>query len=256
MSKSLQFSKKFLCNVLPKTQMYPVGSLIAAKDFGTSSQLYQKQLKEEVKVKDDTKEILGFDNPTNLLEKVLFGLNLHKIPSVVSVRQVNTIYFTCIEVLEKNKDFFFKECGLPDNFQTWFSLGQLHIWIAMVRIRAETDGRKVNQNLVNRFFNGVEFHIRDCGVNSERIVAKTAKSLIEAFRGGNLAYDEGICKSDAVLAAALWRNLFTTADGSIKGKQITYMVRYVRQQLKHVDGISSNYVFNGLITFTKPEAKI
>ncbi|KAI9295767.1 hypothetical protein K502DRAFT_324168 [Neoconidiobolus thromboides FSU 785] len=206
--------------------------------------------------KKEEHPIIGFENPKTWYEKLVVKLNLHKIPQVVLTRQVQGIYTSCEEMLDDNKEFFVEVCGLPDNFQTWFSITQLHLWMVMVRIRAEPNGRATNQMLVNRFFNGVEHKIRDYGIKSERIVVKTVKEMIQSFRGSNLAYDEGMCKSDLVLAAALWRNFFTTCEGSIKEKQIAYMVRYVRSQLLHLENIESKYIYNGIVEFQRPTAEL
>lgn len=51
-------------------------------------------------------------------------------------------------------------CGLPDNFQTWFSVTHLHVWLLMVRIRAEKNGKVFQQQLVNHFFHDIEDRMR------------------------------------------------------------------------------------------------
>ena len=57
------------------------------------------------------------------------------------------------------------ECNLPDNFQSWFSVTQLHVWMLMVHLRAEGNGKLYIQELVNRFFEDAEDRIRSHGVN-------------------------------------------------------------------------------------------
>jgi cytochrome b pre-mRNA-processing protein 3 len=97
----------------------------------------------------------------------------------------------------------------------------------MVRLRAEDHGKIYIQELVNRFFEDAEERIRLHGVRdrcktlltktianksnyvlqvtSGRIVNSYVKDLLAQFHGGVVAYDEGMCKDDPVLAAALWR---------------------------------------------------
>jgi hypothetical protein len=58
------------------------------------------------------------------------------------------------------------ECNLPDNFQSWFSVTQLHVWMLMVHLRAEGQGKLYIQELVNRFFEDAEGRIRQHGVSS------------------------------------------------------------------------------------------
>ena len=62
-------------------------------------------------------------------------------------------------------NFLKKECNLPDNFQSWFSVTQLHVWMLMVHLRAEGQGKLYIQELANRFFEDAEVRIRDHGVN-------------------------------------------------------------------------------------------
>lgn len=97
------------------------------------------------------------------------------------------------------------ECNLPDNFQSWFSITQLHVWMLMVHLRAEGQGKLYIQELVNRFFEDAEIRIRDHGITQQKVITSYIKDLLAQFHGGVVAYDEGMCKDDPVLAAALWR---------------------------------------------------
>jgi cytochrome b pre-mRNA-processing protein 3 len=51
------------------------------------------------------------------------------------------------------------------------------------------------------YFEGSTKSFNDSG----RIVNSYVKDLLAQFHGGVVAYDEGMCKDDPVLAAALWR---------------------------------------------------
>ncbi|KAK9710600.1 Serine carboxypeptidase 3, variant 3 [Basidiobolus ranarum] len=159
--------------------------------------------------------------------------------------------------LTNRKSLFSKsDCNLPDNFQTWFSITQLHVWMLMVRLRAEPNGKEIVQQMVNFYFLDAEQRIKDAGVTSSKIVTSTVKDLVAGFHGGVMAYDEGMCKDDPVLAAALWRNLFTTVLSHKHGKEMAYMTRYVREQLSHLDRISSEELQSGNLEFGKPKASL
>jgi len=58
-------------------------------------------------------------------------------------------------------------CKLPDNYQTWFSVTALHLWMVIVRFRPETHGETYNEILVNTFFEDVEW--RMCNLHGVRI---------------------------------------------------------------------------------------
>jgi cytochrome b pre-mRNA-processing protein 3 len=178
----------------------------------------------------------------------LLGYNL---PSSLAIRASRDLYTHCALAAE-NKAFYVDVCGLPDNFHTWFAITQLHVWMLMVRLRPEKHGKAYTQELVNRFFEDVEERIRSHGIIQDRIVAATVKDHLMAFRGGVLAYDEGMCKTDAVLAAALWRNVCRDTPFD---KELAYLVRHVRHQLVALDRWPSERLLRGDIKFMTPVAQ-
>jgi cytochrome b pre-mRNA-processing protein 3 len=42
-------------------------------------------------------------------------------------------------------------------------------------------------------------------ITQQKVITSYVKDLLAQFHGGVVAYDEGMCKDDPVLAAALWR---------------------------------------------------
>jgi hypothetical protein len=50
-------------------------------------------------------------------------------------------------------------CKLPDNYQTWFSVTALHLWMVIVRLRPETHGEIYNETLINTFFEDMEWRM-------------------------------------------------------------------------------------------------
>ncbi|RUS23324.1 ubiquinol-cytochrome C chaperone-domain-containing protein [Endogone sp. FLAS-F59071] len=172
--------------------------------------------------------------------------------SSTAIRVSKELYAHCAKQAEQRRDFYINVCDLPDNYQTWFAITQLHVWMLMVRLRAEKDGRVYTQQLVNRLFEDAEDKMRAHGITSNRIIASYVKDLIAQFHGGVIAYDEGMCKDDPVLAAALWRNLFATASDH-EAVDLACVVRYVRRELKALDNADSQLVMAGTIEFGVPE---
>ncbi|KAJ1734913.1 Ubiquinol cytochrome-c reductase assembly protein Cbp3 [Coemansia biformis] len=130
------------------------------------------------------------------------------------------------------KEFWINECGLPDTFQTWFSTMSFYVWLAMVRVRADPNAKHYNQGLVDSFFQDAEQKIRGSGIKSGRIVNDTLKDLVSSFKGTVMSLDEGFARSDAALAAAVWRNL-VPVDSAVL--QTAAVVRYARAQLRTLD---------------------
>ncbi|KAI9479520.1 ubiquinol-cytochrome C chaperone-domain-containing protein [Zychaea mexicana] len=145
---------------------------------------------------------------SDVTKKVVYGmarlLGYYSTGST-AIRASHDLYRTCAEHAEKNKDFFIEACNLPDNFQSWFSVTQLHVWMLMVRLREEKNGKLYIQELVNRLFDDAEHKMRSHGITQQRMINSYIKDLLAQFHGGVVAYDEGMCKDDPVLAAALWR---------------------------------------------------
>ena len=53
------------------------------------------------------------------------------------------------------------DCNLPENFQSWYGIMHLHIWMLMVKNRTINKGRRYNQELVNWFFYKIEQRLHE-----------------------------------------------------------------------------------------------
>lgn len=117
------------------------------------------------------------------------------------------------------------ECQLPPSFQTWFSITTLHVWLVSCRFRSlpAPVGHTYVQEFINHMFIDMEYRIRGpYAVTQGRLIKGYMKDLLEQYHGSIAAYDEGLVRGDAVLAAALWRNMFGAgwgAVGGVKGKR-------------------------------------
>ncbi|KAG0667124.1 Protein cbp3, mitochondrial [Rhodotorula mucilaginosa] len=142
-----------------------------------------------------------------------------------AIRTTSDYYDRCAERGEIEAPFFYEECSLPPSFQTWFSLTTLHVWLLTVRFRSlpAPMGRTYIQELINHMFIDVELRMRGpYAVTQGRLIKGYMKDLLEQYHGACAAYDEGLIRGDAVLAAAVWRNLFGggwAGVGGVKGKR-------------------------------------
>lgn len=67
-------------------------------------------------------------------------------------------------------------------------------------------------------FIDMEYRIRGpYAVTQGRLIKGYMKDMLEQYHGSIAAYDEGLVRGDAVLAAALWRNMFGGGWGGIGG---------------------------------------
>lgn len=100
----------------------------------------------------------------------------------------------------------------------------LHLYLATARLRclpSAEQSRSWQHQLVDHFFHAAE-EAMDArhGVRSAMLRQRYLKDLFVQWRGLTAAYDEGLVRGDAVLAAAVWRNLYkcrTDEDEGLEG---------------------------------------
>jgi len=83
---------------------------------------------------------------------------------------------------------------------------------------------------------------------------KYLKDLFIQWRGVLAAYDEGLAKGDAVLAAAVWRNLFK-ANEEVDIKALAQIVSYMRRLLKGLDYLPDIKIMEGEVGFGSPKSE-
>jgi Ubiquinol-cytochrome C chaperone len=108
--------------------------------------------------------------------------------------------------------------------------------------------------LTDLFFEDIEMRIYyEYNIKSQRYIQKQMKELYENFRGLTIAYDEGISKSDAVLAAAFWRNLYQSSPTTVDFEKLAKIVNYFWKNMKLLD-LSGQIAFQtGEFGFLSPD---
>ncbi|PWN88607.1 hypothetical protein FA10DRAFT_268784 [Acaromyces ingoldii] len=162
-----------------------------------------------------------------------------------AIRVSSDLYDRCAERADIEAAFWYGECGLPRTYQTWFQITNLHIHLLLVRFRMLVPAKKANsysQELINHFFIDAESRMRlRFGVQTSRLVKGYMRDMHTQQRGAVLGLDDALARSyvaeterqgtadaDAVLATAIWRNIWG-AGGWGSG------VAGVKRKLKGVD---------------------
>lgn len=101
------------------------------------------------------------------------------------------------------------------------SITNLHIWLISVRLRSlpPAYAKTFIQELVNHYFLHSEtlMHGR-YKVRQGRLIKGYLRDMLYQYHGSNMGYDEGLISgNDAILAAAVWRNLFGAGWGEVAG---------------------------------------
>ena len=135
------------------------------------------------------------------------------------------------------------ELKLLPTFSTWSQVTFLHMYLLTVRIRALPSPESVrthSRHLFDHFSHNAEQRMATLhNISSRSIRNKYLKDLFIQWRGVLAAYDEGLVKGDAVLGAAVWRNIWkasgTTHDGhDLDWSQVATVVAYMRRVLSEL----------------------
>ncbi|GFN12080.1 uncharacterized protein AtWU_01877 [Aspergillus tubingensis] len=150
------------------------------------------------------------------------------------------------EDLGVGEGWWYEELGLVPTFSTWSQVTFLHMYLLTVRLRAlpsHDSLQTYSRHLIDHFSHSAE-HRMDVlhGLTSRGIRNKFLKDLFIQWRGVLAAYDEGLIKGDAVLGAAVWRNLWKASHTAPDGKdldwsKIAQVVAYMRRVLSELNQV-------------------
>ncbi|KAL9039361.1 MAG: hypothetical protein Q9180_002575 [Flavoplaca navasiana] len=112
-----------------------------------------------------------------------------------------------------------------------------------------------HQHLLDHFFYSAEDRlVREHNIQARSLRNKYLKDLFTQWRGLLAGYDEGLVKGDAVLATAVWRNVFGgKEDVDLVG--LGEVVSYMRGVLKGLDEMEDEVVADGEIQFGDPRSQ-
>ncbi|CAJ2510034.1 Uu.00g059340.m01.CDS01 [Anthostomella pinea] len=149
------------------------------------------------------------------------------------------------EDLGKGQGMWHEDFGLAPTFSTWSQVTMLHMYLIFARVRnMERDAAKSWQSqLVDHFFFDAEEKMDLVhGISSRGLRHRYLKDLFIQWRGVIAAYDEGVIKGDAVLATALWRNIYK-ARGDVDVRHLAALVSWMRRSLKTLDQMPDEALF-------------
>uniref|UniRef100_A0A182SUE4 Ubiquinol-cytochrome c chaperone domain-containing protein n=1 Tax=Anopheles maculatus TaxID=74869 RepID=A0A182SUE4_9DIPT len=136
---------------------------------------------------------------------------------------------------------FFKYFNMPDTFNTWFLITELHVWMLLVRSMAEgaekgAAGRFMRNCIVETMWNDVTTRAKQLTMDNPSVVRPQIQQLSEQFQAALISYDEGISYDDKALAAALWRRFLGGRCDDYE--KLELLVGYVRRQVSMLDQLS------------------
>ncbi|KAA8563757.1 hypothetical protein MFRU_024g00530 [Monilinia fructicola] len=158
------------------------------------------------------------------------------------------------EDLGVGKGWWHDQLALKPTFSTWSQVTMLHLYLLSVRLRClpGAEAQPWQQHLLDHFFYDAENKmIINHNMHARGTRNKYLKDMFVQWRGLLAAYDEGLAKGDAVLAAAVWRNVFkANEDVDIKG--LATIVSYMRGTLQKLEKLTDDDILSGRLTFGDP----
>lgn len=149
------------------------------------------------------------------------------------------------------------EVGLKPTFSVWSQVTMLHMYLLSARFRdfKDNDPQPWQQHLLDHFFYDAENRMTvNHNIHARGTRNKYLKDLFVQWRGLLAAYDEGISKGDAVLAAAVWRNVFKGVE-DVDITKLALIVSYMRRLLKGLDSVSDQDLITKVVGFGSPKSE-
>jgi len=150
-------------------------------------------------------------------------------------------------VAQARRPDFYRAGGVPDTLDGRFDMIVLHMFLVLHRLKADGQAQAtVGQALFDLMFADMDASLRELGVG-DLSVGRKVKQMATGFYGRVAAYEQGLAADDAVLADALRRNLYGTANPT--ADQLAAMASYARRQAAFLAGQPVDSLREGRLQF-------
>ncbi|XP_014278426.1 ubiquinol-cytochrome-c reductase complex assembly factor 1 isoform X2 [Halyomorpha halys] len=174
----------------------------------------------------------GYKKPSiveNITDKVKFYFYKHKLLAAG---------YYMYERVADDVDYasFMKAFSMPDTFNSWFLITELHLWMVIARMMADPkSGRFIRNVIVEALWKDVITRTKKLESEHATVVKSQIMQMSEEFQAALVTYDEGILSDDTVLASAVWRRILSR---QCDVRQLEAMVKYVRQTIFYLHKVS------------------
>lgn len=166
-----------------------------------------------------------------------------------SVQQAAELAYRRV-VEHARRPVFYTDGGVPDTVDGRFELICLHAFLYLRRLRGEQpQAATLSQSFFDRMFADFDRSLREMGTG-DLSVGREIRRMAEAFYGRVAAYEQGLAGDDAVLQAALARNLFGTAAPT--HPRLAAMADYLRREAAGLDRRGTAELLAGDVAFGSP----
>jgi len=111
-----------------------------------------------------------------------------------------------------------------------------------------------HQHLLDHFFYAAEDKMATLhGMVARGVRNRYLKDLFIQWRGVMAAYDEGLVRGDAMMAAAVWRNIFKASE-EVDVEKIAEIVAYLRREVLKLEKIEDERIAAAAVQFGRSPA--
>lgn len=146
---------------------------------------------------------------------------------------------------------WYEVLDIKPTFNSWAQVAFIHMWLLTVRLRMfpAEHSKHWHQNLLDHFSFAAEDRMATLhGIEVRSARNKYLKDLFVQWRGVLAAYDEGFIKGDAVMGAAVWRDIFGGRE-DVDAVQIAMVVGWMRRSLMQLDKMTNTDIAGGTLKF-------
>jgi cytochrome b pre-mRNA-processing protein 3 len=159
-------------------------------------------------------------------------------------------------VAQARRPAFYAVCAVPDSIDGRFELVALHAFLVLRRLNRDSgpgaggQAADLAQALVDTLIQDMDRSLREMGVGDLGI-SRRIKEMARGFYGRIAAYEAGLDGGDAMLQAALERNLFGTV-AAVPATAIGAMASYMRHQEAGLADQDLTAMLAGSVAFGPP----
>jgi cytochrome b pre-mRNA-processing protein 3 len=169
------------------------------------------------------------------------------------LREAAVRAYGCV-VAQARQPLFFTDCAVPDTLDGRFELICLHGFLYLNRLKiARPRSETAAQCFFDEMFADLDRSLREMGTG-DLSVGRQVTRMAEAFYGRIHAYEQGLAGGEAVLEAALARNLYGTVGQ--RAAPVPAIAAYLRREVAALHSQPLDALLAGRIVFGPPPAGV
>ncbi|XP_063702534.1 ubiquinol-cytochrome-c reductase complex assembly factor 1 [Culicoides brevitarsis] len=131
---------------------------------------------------------------------------------------------------------FFHRYNMPNTYNSWFLVTELHVWMTLTRVMAIEDaGRKLRSGVVETMWTDATQRAKRIQSDNPSMMRKQLNVLSQQFQAALITYDDGLMHDDKSMATSLWVRFFDKKCEDYEN--LSVLVEYVRRQIQMLERI-------------------